>query len=124
MSWRAILVFEVISMAKAKPLTLTIEDRELLESLIRARSIQASIMNRARIILLKADGESTDQIAKKVGLNRNSVLLCLKKFKEGGVANAIYDDETTFDNVSLKETLQASKETEEFNTPQETATQR
>lgn len=78
-------------MAKAKPLTLTIEDRELLETLIRARSIQASIMNRARIILLKADGESTDQIAEKVGLNRNSVLLCLKKFKEGGVANAIYD---------------------------------
>ncbi len=78
-------------MAKAKPLTLAIEDRKLLESLIRTRTIQASIMNRARIILLKANGESTDQIAEKVGLNRNSVLLCLKKFKEGGVANAIYD---------------------------------
>ena len=78
-------------MAKANPLTLTLEDRELLESLIRTRTIQASIMNRARIILLKADGDSTDQIAEKVGLNRNSVLLCLKKFKEGGVANAIYD---------------------------------
>ena len=78
-------------MAKAKPLALTTDDRELLEALIRTRTIQASIMNRARIILLKADGESTDQIAEKVGLNRNSVLLCLKKFREGGVANAIYD---------------------------------
>lgn len=78
-------------MAKAKPLTLTNDDRELLESLIRTRTIQASIMNRARILLLKADGESTDQIAEKVGLNRNSVLLCLKKYKDGGVANAIYD---------------------------------
>ena len=78
-------------MAKAKPLALTTEDRELLEALIRTRTIQASIMNRARIILLKADGESIDSIADKVGLNRNSVLLCLRKFKEGGVSNAIYD---------------------------------
>ena len=78
-------------MAKAKPLELSSEDRELLESLIRTRTIQASIMNRARILLLKADGESVDSIADKVGLNRNSVLLCLRKFKDGGVANAIYD---------------------------------
>ena len=78
-------------MAKAKPLALNTEDRELLEALIRTRTIQASIMNRARIILLKADGESIDSIADKVGLNRNSVLLCLRKFKEGGVSNAIYD---------------------------------
>lgn len=78
-------------MAKAKPLELNTEDRELLEALIRTRTIQASIMNRARIILLKADGESIDSIAEKVGLNRNSVLLCLKKYKTGGVSNAIYD---------------------------------
>lgn len=78
-------------MAKAKPLALSTEDRELLESLMRTRTIQASIMNRARIILLKADGESIDSIADKVGLNRNSVLLCLRKSKEGGVPNAIYD---------------------------------
>ena len=78
-------------MAKAKPLELNTEDRELLEALIRTRTIQASIMNRARIILLKADGESTDSIAEKVGLNRNSVLLCIRKYKAGGVSNAIYD---------------------------------
>jgi hypothetical protein len=29
--------------------------------------------------------------SEKVGLNRNSVLLCLKEFKDGGVENAIYD---------------------------------
>ncbi len=48
-------------------------------------------MNRARIILLKADGESVDATAEKVGLNRNNVLLCMKNFREGGVDNAIYD---------------------------------
>ena len=78
-------------MAKAQPLELTHDERDHLEAICRTRTIQAQIMNRARISLLKADGESVDGIAEKVGMNRNSILLCLKKFKEGGVENAIYD---------------------------------
>lgn len=78
-------------MAKAKPLTVPASDRDILETLVRTRTIQAQIAVRARIILLKADGESIDTIADKVDLNRNSVMLCLKKYKEGGIENAIYD---------------------------------
>ena len=78
-------------MAKATPLEITGDDRDYLETICRTRTIQAQIMNRARIILLKANGESIDDIAEKVGMNRNSVMLCLKKYKEGGVENAIYD---------------------------------
>ncbi len=78
-------------MAKAKPLTVSETDRELLETLVRTRTLQAQVVTRARIILLKADGESIDSIADKVALNRNSVMLCLKKYKEGGIENAIYD---------------------------------
>ena len=44
-----------------------------------------------RILLLKEGGDSVDKIADKVGLNRNSVLLCLRKYKQGGIENAIYD---------------------------------
>ena len=76
---------------RSQRLNLTQEERERLEAICRTRTIQAQIMTRARIMLLKADGESVDAIAEKVGLNRNSVLLCLKKFKAGGVENAIYD---------------------------------
>ena len=78
-------------MANAKPLIITNEDRETLESMVRTRTLQAQIVTRARIILLKAEGESIDTIADKVDLNRNSVMLCLKKYKEGGIENAIYD---------------------------------
>ena len=60
-------------MAKAQPLELTQDQRDHLEAILRTRTIQAQIMNRARIILLKADGASVDAIAEKVGLNRNSV---------------------------------------------------
>ena len=41
--------------------------------------------------MLRADAVSIDVIADKVGLNRCSVMLCLKKFKEGGVENALFD---------------------------------
>ena len=78
-------------MAKAKPLTLSSEDRSRLESITKTRTLQAQTVTRARILLLKADGESVDAIADKVDLNRNSVLLCLKKYNQGGIENAIYD---------------------------------
>lgn len=57
----------------------------------RSRTIQAQTVCRARILLLKADGEPIDKIADKVGINRCSVMLCLKKFREGGVENALSD---------------------------------
>ena len=78
-------------MAKAKPITLSTEDRSRLESITKARTLQAQTVTRARILLLKADGASVDAIAEKVDLNRNSVLLCLKKYNQGGIENAIYD---------------------------------
>lgn len=70
---------------------LTTTDREYLELQTRARTIQAQTVNRARIILLRADGISIDEIADKVGMNRKSVMLCLNKFKNGGIENALFD---------------------------------
>ena len=78
-------------MAKTKPLTLSEEERSQLETITRTRTLQAQVVSRARILLLKSDGYSVDAIAEKVDLNRNSVLLCLKKFKAGGIENAIFD---------------------------------
>lgn len=76
---------------KASTLNITPEDREYLEAQTRARTIQAQTVNRARILLLKADGYSIDDIAEKVGLNRKSVMLCINKYIDGGVENALFD---------------------------------
>lgn len=76
---------------KSTVIELTSADREYLELQTRARTIQAQTVNRARILLLKADGHSIDDIADKVGMNRKSVMLCLSKFKEGGIENALFD---------------------------------
>ena len=76
---------------RASSIELSNEEREYLELQTRARTIQAQTVTRARILLLRADATSIDAIADKVGLNRCSVMLCLKKFKEGGIENALFD---------------------------------
>lgn len=76
---------------KATTITLSDEDRAYLELQTRARTIQAQTVNRARILLLKADGVSINAIADKVGMNRKSVMYCINKYLEGGVDNALFD---------------------------------
>ena len=76
---------------KASVINLTEDEREYLETQTRARTIQAQTVNRARILLLKADGRSINDIADKIGINRKSVMLCLKKYAEGGIENALFD---------------------------------
>ena len=76
---------------KASTITLSSEDRTFLESQTKARTIQAQTVERARILLLKADGFSVNAIADKTDLNRKSVMLCINKYLDGGVENALYD---------------------------------
>ena len=78
-------------MAKPTKIELPEEDRQYFESLLRSRTSQAQIVQRARILLLKSEGEPIDVIADKVGVNRNSVLLCLEKYRNGGAENALSD---------------------------------
>lgn len=76
---------------KASTIILSPEDRSYLEMQTRARTIQAQTVCRAKILLLKADGLSVDAIADKVDMNRKSVMLCINKYTEGGIENALFD---------------------------------
>ena len=76
---------------KSTTIALSNEDRDYLELQTRARTIQAQTVNRARILLLKAEGISIDDIADKVGMNRKSVMLCINKYLAGGIDNALFD---------------------------------
>ena len=76
---------------KAVAITLSSEDRSYLEMQTKARTIQAQTVLRARILLLKAAGLSIDAIADKVDMNRKSIMLCINKYLEGGVENALFD---------------------------------
>lgn len=79
-------------MKKARmPITLTESDKKYLETLLRSRTEQAQIVQRARVLLLRAEGLAQSDIADKVGININSVKLCLNKYKDGGIENALMD---------------------------------
>lgn len=72
---------------------LTNEEIDYLQSLVRTRTIQAQVVDRAKMLLYKAQGESNGDIATRLNVNINTVKLCLSKFKEGGVQRALFDDQ-------------------------------
>ena len=78
-------------MASINKLVINETDKKYLESLVRSRTVQAQIAQRARIILLRTEGIPIDTIADKVGINRKSVMLCLSKYIKSGAENALYD---------------------------------
>lgn len=78
-------------MAHASILDIEQKDCEYLQSLCRCRTIQAQIVDRAKILIYKAQGDTNAAIAERIDVNVNTVKLCIKKFKEGGIDSALYD---------------------------------
>ena len=69
----------------AKLLPLTDEDRQVLESWVRAHSTSQQVVKRARIILLAAEGMSNTNIALAVGFSRPTVIEWRQRFLVEGV---------------------------------------
>ena len=79
-------------MANTKTIELTNDEVTYLQSLIRQRTIQAQVVDRAKVLLYKSQGATNSDIAERLDVNINTVKLCLSKFKEGGVQRALFDD--------------------------------
>ena len=61
-------------------------DRERLVKLTRASSVQAGLAQRARIVLLAADGEANTMIAARVGVSRPTVITWRNRYAVRGIA--------------------------------------
>ena len=61
-------------------------DRERLSGLLRATSAPAGLVQRARIVLLAAEGASNTDIAARVGATRQTVVTWRRRYVEGGLA--------------------------------------
>ncbi len=70
---------------RAQPLGLRSGDRELLESWTRSSSIRAGLAQRARIVLLAADGVSNTEIADRVGSARQTVISWRNRYATSGI---------------------------------------
>jgi transposase len=69
-------------------LTVSVEvpprDREVLASWVRSTSIRAGLAQRARIVLLAGDGIGTNEIARRVGVSKPTVILWKKRYAAEG----------------------------------------
>ena len=65
---------------------------EICEKLLyKKRTIQAQVVDHARILLYKADGMTFQQIADKLAISTATVRLCVSKFQKGGLDAALFD---------------------------------
>lgn len=72
-------------------LVLSDEDRDYLKSLSKKRTLRAQVVDRARILLYKANGLSSEEIADKLAISTRTVRLCISKFNEAGIDAALSD---------------------------------
>jgi transposase len=76
---------------RVEPLGLRDGDRTELESWTRSSSIRAGLAQRARIVLLAADGVSNTEIAVRVGVSRPTVIGWRARYASSGMAGLVDD---------------------------------
>jgi transposase len=72
-------------MRTAPPVELSSEQRTALERLARQRSAPARVVERARIVLLAAEGLENKQIARRMGVTREKAARWRDRFLAGGI---------------------------------------
>jgi putative transposase len=75
----------------AAPLELTAEQRQELTALTRAHSTPQKLVERARIILLAADGVSVSETAQRLGLWRKTASIWRKRWRGADAAKSTAD---------------------------------
>ena len=62
------------------------EDRDVLEGWLRSPSMRAGLAQRARIVLLAADGVGTGEIVHRVGVSKPAVIRWKRRYASDGIA--------------------------------------
>jgi transposase len=70
----------------AAPLQLRPGDQQQLAAIARSQTVTAAAAQRARIVLLAADGVPNAEIARRIGVTRPTVVSWRRRYLEGGIA--------------------------------------
>src|ERR1700760_3183167 len=73
-------------MRTAPPIELSSEQRTALQRLARQRSAAARVVERARVVLLAAEGLENKQIVRRMGITPEKAARWRKRFLAGGIA--------------------------------------
>ena len=69
----------------AAPLTISDEQREVLETLVRSQNAAHRVVRRAQVLLLAGDGVSNSEISEVAGVSRPTVLAWRGQFEKDGL---------------------------------------
>ena len=69
-----------------KPIILSDQEHEQLTSIVRARSLPHGLVTRAQIVLMAAEGVTSNEIATKVGLSAQSVCKWRQRYLQQGIS--------------------------------------
>jgi len=78
-------------MKVAVAIVLSAEEREELEKLARGRKVAVRVAERAKIVLLAAEGKQNQEIAKICGVTRRTVGVWRRRFAEKRVTGLLKD---------------------------------
>ena len=72
-------------MSRVEPLVLRAGDEKVLKGLLRSSTVSAGLAQRARILLLAAEGHSNTEIGPRVGVSLPTVRLWRNRYATGGL---------------------------------------
>ena len=68
------------------------DEQNYLTSLIKTRTLQAQVVDRARILLWKSEARSDKSIADSLGISVNTVRRCVDQYLSNGLTPALFDE--------------------------------
>src|SRR5689334_2714977 len=74
------------------PLTLSPGDRDELESRVRSNTVEARVTERARLVLVAADGGSNRESGSAIGMHYNQVAVWRRRYDAFGMAGLVDED--------------------------------
>ena len=83
------------------------DESNYLISLIKARTIQAQIVDRARMLLWKADGRTFSDIADALAVSVPTVRRCIERFNTNGMNLALFDDDRSGRPIEITDDAKA-----------------
>lgn len=93
--------------ANTYSITLTNDEQDYLKSLIKTRTIQAQVVDRARMLLWKAEAKSDKAIADNLGISVNTVRRCIERYITSGIDIALFDDERSGRPIEITDDAKA-----------------
>lgn len=86
---------------------LSADERDYLKSLIKTRTIQAQVVDRARMLLWKSESKPDQTIADNLGVSVNTVRRCVDRYISDGINLALFDDERSGRPVEITDAAKA-----------------